>query len=104
MPQLPIRMKTSEKLVVAFDICSSTSILEDLILTNNLENFRSLLLKMERLLEQFSEKLDFEVYKFIGDGWILVFPIESIDINFLKFIHKLCDQYQNLSKNIYLLY
>lgn len=98
MPQLPIKMKTSEKLVIAFDICSSTAILEDLILTDNMGNFRSLLLRIEKLLVQFSGMLNFEVYKFIGDGWILIFPIDSVDINFLEFIHELCAQYKTLSK------
>ncbi len=61
------------KIVVVFDICSSSNIIEDLTLTDNLERFRDMLLVMKRYLKQQAGSLGFEVYKFTGDGWILLF-------------------------------
>ena len=61
------------KTVMVFDICSSTTILEDLKSTDNLERWRNLLIALKTFLVEHSAPLDYEVYKFIGDGWILLF-------------------------------
>lgn len=63
-----------DKIVVVIDICSSTTILEDLLLTNNLDGLRNLLIEMKRLIEREAPSTGVEIYKFIGDGWILLFP------------------------------
>ncbi|KPQ43784.1 MAG: TPR repeat protein [Candidatus Methanoperedens nitroreducens] len=72
-------MTIENKIVVSFDICSSSSIIEDLTLTNNLKALRNLLINMKEFMRK-RPALDFEVYKFTGDGWILLFP-ENIQGN-----------------------
>ncbi len=62
------------KLVVVFDICSSTTILHDLKSTDNLAEWRNLLIGMKNGLLHEGGKLEMELYKFIGDGWVLLFP------------------------------
>jgi len=61
-------------LVVVFDICSSTTILEDLKRTDNLAAWRDLLLDMKANLQEEGSRLAMCLYKFIGDGWVLLFP------------------------------
>ena len=66
------------KVVVVIDICASTSILEDLKQTDNLTPWRSLLIELkDSMLEQaVSKRPGLEVYKFIGDGWIVLLPTD----------------------------
>jgi class 3 adenylate cyclase len=61
-------------LVVVFDICSSTTILEDLKRTDNLAAWRDLLLDMKANLQEEGIRAGMCLYKFIGDGWVLLFP------------------------------
>ena len=61
-------------LVVVFDICSSTTILEDLKRTDNLAAWRDLLLDMKANLQEEGSRAAMCLYKFIGDGWVLLFP------------------------------
>ena len=68
------KMTIEHKIVISFDICSSSNIIEDLTLTNNLKAMRNLLIKMKEFLLEKSDLLNFHVYKFTGDGWILLFP------------------------------
>jgi len=44
-------LSVEEKVVVCFDICSSSSMLEDLLATNNLKSFRNVLIAMKQLLK-----------------------------------------------------
>jgi len=67
-------MTIEYKIVISFDICSSSKIIEDLTLTNNLKAMRNLLINMKDFLLEKSELLNFEIYKFTGDGWIILFP------------------------------
>lgn len=62
-----------KKLVVAFDICSSTTIIEDLHKTEHTIKWRDFLIWIKEYLRIQSTELDFVVYKFTGDGWILLF-------------------------------
>jgi hypothetical protein len=61
-------------LVVVFDICSSTTILEDLKRTDNLGAWRNLLIHLKDYLIEEGASLKMNLYKFIGDGWVLLFP------------------------------
>ncbi len=63
-----------QKIVVVFDICSSSNIIEDLTLTDNLNRFREVLIILKQYLQKKATEIGFEVYKFTGDGWILLFP------------------------------
>lgn len=64
----------ARKIVVVFDICSSTLIVEDLKSTDNLQCWRDLLIDLKSFLRDKSENLQYEIYKFVGDGWVLLFP------------------------------
>ena len=61
-------------LVVVFDICSSTTILEDLKRTDNLGAWKHLLIFLKDYLLHKGGPLQMDLYKFIGDGWVLLFP------------------------------
>lgn len=73
---------------VAFiDISYSSEILEDLHRTDNLKLWRDLLMDIK---DAIIRRKYFEIYKFIGDGWVLLFdpstPADEI-INGLLFIN-----------------
>jgi class 3 adenylate cyclase len=71
-------IKKVRRIVVAFDICSSTAILEDLLRTENEGRWRNLLIGMKQELVRLSREFRFEIYKFTGDGWLLLFDEGSI--------------------------
>jgi len=91
--------RTIKKVVVVFDICSSTIILEDLISSENLGKWKELLGELKRFLYRESKELYFDVYKFLGDGWILLFPDDVSGEELLDFLERLCADYKYLYKN-----
>ncbi len=88
------QQKVERKIVLSFDICSSTSIIEDLHKTENTVKWRDFLIWMRNYLEKKSEEFDFYIYKFTGDGWILLFDYESPGENIVGFIEGFCHQYK----------
>ena len=64
--------------VVAFDMCSSSNIIEDLTRTDSLPAYDRLLKNLRLWLFNNAKKFNFAVYKFTGDGWILLFPSSLI--------------------------
>jgi len=66
---------TEQKIVVFFDVCSSTKILEDLLSTGNIRAYRNMLIHLKKFLQESTADADMEIYKFLGDGWVLFFPI-----------------------------
>ena len=66
-----------DKIVVAFDICSSTTIIEDLADTDTVDELLDVLDGLKQRVFEQKKKLTFEPYKFMGDGWILLFPPET---------------------------
>lgn len=86
----PVEGLTQEqKLVVVFDICSSSKILEDLKLSDNLAALRNLLISIKKFLTDESAHRTFEVYKFIGDGWILLFAKTASGEELITFLEDL---------------
>lgn len=78
------------RVVVVFDICSSSDILEGLKLNDNLGVYTDFLIGLKQFLEESSTKFSFEIYKFVGDGWILLF--NTVDgNNILNLLAKLSD-------------
>lgn len=61
------------KAVVTLDICSSSHLIEDLLKTNNIKVWRDLLIGMKDYLLREADKYSAEMYKFTGDGWIILF-------------------------------
>jgi len=81
-------------LVVVFDICSSTTILEDLKRTDNLSAWRNLLIHLKDFLLEKGVPLEMNLYKFIGDGWVLLFPDAVSKIELCGLLGELCKSYE----------
>jgi class 3 adenylate cyclase len=82
-------IKVVKKIVVFFDICSSTAILEDLVRTENQKLWRDLILGLKNYLCIKQSSVGFELYKFQGDGWILFFDPCSEGFDIFQFCEKL---------------
>ncbi|HWH59886.1 MAG TPA: hypothetical protein VN682_19805 [Terriglobales bacterium] len=65
--------ETVRKIVLLFDISSSTTILEDLKRSDNLKVWRDFHINLKTFLQSKTGPLGMEMYKFMGDGWILLF-------------------------------
>lgn len=83
-----------QRVVVTFDICSSTAIIEDLHKTENTKRWRDFLIWMKDYLRIKSNKMDFSIYKFTGDGWILLFDFDYPGDNLIDFLQDLCKQFK----------
>jgi len=83
-----------KRTVVFFDICSSSNMLEDLILSENLRSMRDLILTMRGFIKKQAALQGFEVYKFIGDGWVLLFPPEWTGESLVALLEELCRCYK----------
>lgn len=86
------------RFVLVFDFCSSTLILEDLLRNDCEDRWRNLLIDIKRLLRNERSRLHFEIYKFIGDGWILLFPLDFPQAEFFSFLLHLCETYDHSFK------
>ena len=89
-------IRTVRKIVLVFDICSSTAILEDLLRTENQREWRNLLIRLKRFLVTHSRELSFEIYKFLGDGWILLFDDTISGIDLIRLLQDTCVEYHRL--------
>jgi len=90
------QLKTTQKMVLVFDVCSSTSILEDLLRSENEAKWRNLLISLKKFLRQESKSHDFDIYKFVGDGWILLFDPTFDASTLFDLLRRLCDEYEKL--------
>jgi len=83
--------KIVNKVVVVFDICSSTRILEDLLQTENHEKWKNLLIGLKKfLIDRANDEKDFIIYKFLGDGYILLFDWDYPADDILTLLSDLC--------------
>jgi len=89
-------IKKINKLVVNFDICSSSHIIEDLLKTDNIKIWRDLLIGMEEHLTKKSSDYDAEIYKFTGDGWIILFDQPYSGTNIFKFLRDIDKELENI--------
>src|SRR5215510_15816315 len=91
-----------EILVVAFDLCSSSMIMEQLLLGGDVSCLTDLLTAIKRHLAAEQKHLLFNPYKFTGDGWILLFPANTDGSALMAFLERLCrfysDKYRRLIK------
>jgi hypothetical protein len=78
------------KIACFFDIASSSTVLEELKINDSLDNWANLLLDLEGFLTRNTNYYKYEIYKFLGDGWILLFDCsqngESL-VDYLRTIH-----------------
>jgi len=65
---------SGEAIVVTFDMCSSSDMLEELILRNDIRPYDYVISELKHYLAKAQESVVFDPYKFTGDGWILLFP------------------------------
>lgn len=86
------------KLVLVIDIQSSTRILEDLKRTDNQHLWLDLLESFGRFITTHAKSfgLQAEKYKFIGDGWIFLFPPETPRRSFLEFLQAIGSVFQTV--------
>jgi class 3 adenylate cyclase len=89
------------KLVLIFDICSSTTILEDLIRTENQGAWQAVLTNLKRFMWQLrKDAAFFDMYKFMGDGWILLFDDGAVTgAQLMEIASRLCNAYAFLFRN-----
>ena len=85
-----------DKIVVVFDLCSSSQIIEDLLLSNRFDRYETFLTCVKRWLMNWTEQHSqvnghFELYKFTGDGWILLFPATIKGKALIHSMHSLCE-------------
>jgi len=92
-------LSVEEKFVVFFDICSSSTILEDLLATDNMKTFRNLLISVKSFLRTCSAQDEFIVYKFIGDGWVLLFPPNVSGRALVNFLTRLSERFSTVFRN-----
>src|SRR5262249_22237004 len=98
---LPIALAMSStlrhgRIVVAFDLCSSSQIVEDLLLSEKFDRFEVFLACIKRWLINWRDQHAVgnsrcELYKFTGDGWILLFPATTKGWLLLQFMGSLCE-------------
>lgn len=81
---------SDDAVVVAFDMCSSSDIIEELTLTGNLQRLNEFLTALKRYLASVQKDIVFDPYKFTGDGWILLFPAETDGKGLFNFLQELC--------------
>jgi len=80
-----------QAIVVAFDMCSSSNIIEDLTNSGSVEPLMAFLDELRRCLAREQKAtLPFDPYKFTGDGWLLLFPAASDGASLLRFLENLC--------------
>lgn len=98
MPGEPVRR--APKIVVFSDLCSSTTILEDLLRSESHQRWRDLLVGLKNFLRSNESKRQFTIYKFIGDGWVLLFDTESDPLETFRFLKAFCNEYDRLFRTI----
>lgn len=91
---------TEDVLVVAFDMCSSSKLLEDLTRTKSLDQFDRLLKNLQVWLASNARTSGYKVYKFTGDGWILLFPAKGLTgAGLMSFLVKLCEKHRKFRQD-----
>lgn len=91
-------LKKVEKVVAIFDFCSSTTILEDLYKSESEKCWCNLLITFKNYLRKKSKNSDFNIYKFTGDGWILLFDSNYDSLKLFGLLESLCVKYKKLFK------
>jgi len=99
MTELADELQIEKRIVLVTDICSSSEIMEDLLRTEHIAIWRNLLINLKEQLAKKSKELDFELYKFTGDGWILLFGSDYDGRQILNFISKLSAQFEQEFKD-----
>jgi len=81
---------SGQAIVVSFDMCSSSHIIEELTKSNNVQPLAAFFGELKRYLTKEQKTTPFEPYKFTGDGWLLLFPANTDGTRLLRFLENLC--------------
>jgi hypothetical protein len=80
-----------QAIVVAFDMCSSSTIIDDLTKRNDVQPLTRFFGALQRYLAKAQKAtVQFDPYKFTGDGWLLLFPANTDGVRLLRFLESLC--------------
>ena len=89
---------SGEALVLAFDMCSSSDMLEALILRGDTRPYTYVISKIKERLAELQKTILFDPYKFTGDGWILLFPALSDGAALFELLQDLSSYYRTVSE------
>jgi len=82
---------SGQAIVVAFDMCSSSNIIDDLTKCKNIEPLTTFFSELQQhLAKEQRTTIPFDPYKFTGDGWLLLFPANTDGARLLRFLESLC--------------
>jgi class 3 adenylate cyclase len=82
---------SGQAVVVAFDMCSSSNIIDDLTKNKNIQPLTTFFGELQRhLAKEQRTTIPFDPYKFTGDGWLLLFPANTDGARLLRFLESLC--------------
>jgi len=95
MSRLEDGLQIKERIVLVTDICSSSEIMEDLLRRGKIIRWSNLLISFKEYLAKASKNLNFELYKFTGDGWILLFQSEYSLAKILNFLSDLSKKFES---------
>jgi hypothetical protein len=84
-----------EKIILSFDIFYSSNIVDDLTLTGHCDAWKGFLKDTRTFLTRNQLKYLFNVYKFTGDGWILLFLPSVGAERFFEFLTRLSSHFEN---------
>lgn len=86
---------SGDAVVVAFDICSSSDMLEELILRSDIRPYEHVIRELKHFLAKVQESVLFDPYKFTGDGWILLFPANTSGASLWSMLTELSSFYRS---------
>jgi hypothetical protein len=90
----PDELLTSEqKTVLVFDIRSSTIILSNLAQQGYSQLYQNFHIELKNWLVSQRDETGIELYKFLGDGWILLLPHDMDGELFFNFLENLCEAF-----------
>jgi len=90
------------KMVVTTDICSSSHIVENLLKRSKIEVWRNILIEVKEYISREASKHEAEIYKFIGDGWIILFSPPYVGKGIISFLKDINAFYKKLYNQLVL--
>jgi hypothetical protein len=89
-------IQVMDKMVVTTDICSSSHIVENLLKRSKIEVWRKILINVQKFIFEEASKHEAEIYKFTGDGWIILFNPPYIGKDIISFLKDINVFYKDL--------
>ena len=88
-----------DKMVVTIDICSSSHIVENLLKRSKIDVWKNTLIDLKEYIFKEALKHKAEIYKFTGDGWIMLFDPPYLEKNIIGFLKDINLFYKDLYIN-----